>query len=130
MNALHVEDIFPPVSVPDNSLNILVLSAIVCVVMIITLYYFYKKRVQKNKKDEIHYLHILLHSNFYNVKQSAYLFTYYGRKLAKTKEQKKELECIISQLYSYKYQQKSLNIPQKLQEDIRRFLDALRDFYA
>ncbi|WP_169302250.1 hypothetical protein [Sulfurimonas autotrophica] len=86
--------------------------------------------MQKNKKDEAYYLNILLHSNFYNVKQSAYLFTYYGRRLAKTKEQKKELESIISQLYIYKYQQKSLNIPEKLQKEIRKFLDELRDFYA
>ena len=130
MNPLNIEDVFPPLTVPDNSLSLFILLVILCLVIALTLFYVYKKRVQKNKKDESDYLKILLRSNFYNVKQSAYLFTYYGRKLAKTKEQKKELECIISQLFSYKYQQKSLNIPQKLQEDIRRFLDELRDFYA
>ena len=126
----QLDDIFPPVTVEDNSFSILILSIIFCVAVLLTFYYFYKRKVLKNKKDEAYYLNILLHSNFYNVKQSAYLFTYYGRRLAKTKEQKKELESIVSQLYIYKYQQKSLNIPEKLQKEIRKFLDELRDFYA
>jgi len=126
----QLDDIFPPVTVEDNSFSILILSIILCVAVLLTFYYFYKRKVLKNKKDEAYYLNILLHSNFYNVKQSAYLFTYYGRRLAKTKEQKKELESIVSQLYIYKYQQKSLNIPEKLQKEIRKFLDELRDFYA
>ncbi|ADN09011.1 conserved hypothetical protein [Sulfurimonas autotrophica DSM 16294] len=130
MKQLNINDIFPLETVPDNSLSLFLLSLVLCVVIVLILYFFYKKRVQKNKKDEAYYLNILLHSNFYNVKQSAYLFTYYGRRLAKTKEQKKELESIISQLYIYKYQQKSLNIPEKLQKEIRKFLDELRDFYA
>ncbi len=130
MNQLNIDDIFPPLTVEDNSFSIFILSIIVCVAVLFTFYYFYKKRVQKNKKDEAYYLNILLHSNFYNVKQSAYLFTYYGRRLVKTKEQKYELERIVSQLYIYKYQQKSLNIPEKLQKEIRKFLDELRDYYA
>lgn len=130
MKQLNIEDIFPPVTVPDNSLRLFISFIVLFVVLVFTFYYFYKKRVQKKKKDETYYLNILLHSNFYNVKQSAYMFTYYGRKLAKTKGQKKELERIISQLTIYKYQQKLLNIPEKLQKEIRGFLDELRDFYA
>ncbi len=130
MNELNIEDVFPPLKVSDNSFEFFLLFVVLCLVVVLMLYFFYKKRVQKNKKDEAHYLNRLLHSNYYNVKQSAYLFTYYGRKLVKTKEQKEELERIISELYLYKYQQKTLNIPQKLQDDIGRFLGTLRDFYA
>ncbi|MEN4045323.1 MULTISPECIES: hypothetical protein [Sulfurimonas] len=126
----EINDIFAPVTVPDNSLYLLVFFILLFFILFFALFYFYKKRVQKNKTDETCYLKILLHSNFYNVKQSAYLFTYYGRKLAKTQEQKKELEHIISQLFLYKYQQKSLQIPQKLSHEIENFLDTLREFYA
>ncbi len=130
MNQLEINDIFAPIPVPDNSLNLLVFFILFFLILLFALFYFYKKRVQKNRKDETYYLNILLHANFYNVKQSAYLFTYYGRKLAKTKEQKEELERIISQLFVYKYQKKSLQIPQELQKEIKIFLDELRDFYA
>lgn len=130
MNALDIDDIFAPVTVPDNSLRLFIFFIFLFIGVVFTLFYFYKKRVQKNRKDEAYYLNILLHANFYNVKQSAYLFTYYGRKLAKTKEQKEELERIISQLFVYKYQKKFLQIPQELQKEIKFFLDELRDFYA
>lgn len=130
MNLLNIEDVFPLQTVPDNSFELFILFMLLCLIIVVTLYYFYKKRMKKSKADEAYYLNRLLHSNYYNVKQSAYLFTYYGRRVVKTKEQKEELERIISELYLYKYQQKSLNIPQKLQDDIRRFLDELRDFYA
>ncbi|WP_457748618.1 hypothetical protein [Sulfurimonas sp.] len=130
MNQLLLDDVFHPVKVPDNSFVFFTLSTIVCVIVVLTVYYLYKKRVKKNKKDDAYYLHILLNRNFYNVKQSAYLFSYYGRKLAKTKEQKKSVEKIISQLFIYKYRQKSLCIPQALQKEMKNFVDALRDFYA
>jgi len=130
MNALDIDDIFAPVTVPDNSFELFLFFIFLFFWVVLTLFYFYKKRVQKNRKDEAYYLNILLHANFYNVKQSAYLFTYYGRRLAKTKEQKEELERIISQLFAYKYQKKSLQIPQELQKEIKKFLNELRDFYA
>ena len=128
MNEILIEDICVPVAVPDNSLTIFIICVILLIGLLFFIYYFYKKRVKK--KEEERYLDILLKSDFYNVKQSAYLFTYYARKLAKTQEQKKRVEQIISQLFLYKYQKKSLQIPQSLQEEIQNFLNLLRDFYA
>lgn len=130
MNKIPIEDIFAPIVVPDNSFSLLILCMSLFVALLFVLYFFYRKRVKKTKKDEAYYLNILLHCNFYNVKQSAYLFTYYGRKLAKTKAQKKSVEEIISQLFIQKYQQKSLNISKSLQKEIERFLEQLREYYA
>jgi len=130
MNSLNIEDVFPPEVVPDNSLSLFIFLTLFCLSVIYIFYFLYWKKRKKKKKDDAYHLDILLSSKFYNVKQSAYLFTYYGRRLVKTKEQKKELEGIISKLHVYKYQQKSLNIPQELQKDIKIFLEELRDFYA
>lgn len=43
----EINDIFAPVTVPDNSLYLLVFFILLFFILFFALFYFYKKRVQK-----------------------------------------------------------------------------------
>jgi len=130
MRQLMINDIYPPVEVPDNSIYILIAFMVFIFLLTAIVYFLYKKMRRKNKKDEDHYLKILFTCDLDNAKRSAYLFTYYGRFLAQTKEQKKDLEHIITQLFAHKYQKKAPEISKALRDEIVVFLDKLRGYYA
>lgn len=126
MKNLVINDIFPLIDVPDNSAYIF--FTLLCIGILsayLGIYSLYKKfRVHKINKEKI-YITILKNCDFKNAKQSVYQISYYGHLLAKTVEEKKTIEAIVTQLSSYKYRKDVPEISDEIQEQFQRFLHTI-----
>ena len=126
MKNLVINDVFPLVDVPDNSAYIfftLLFAGILSVGL--GSYYLYKKfRVHKISREK-KYIKILKNCDFKNAKQSTYQISYYGHLLAKTVEEKKAIEEIVTQLSSHKYKKDVPEISDEIKEQFQLFLNTI-----
>ncbi len=118
--ALPLEPIFAPVPVPDNSLYLFLAMILLLFLALIWLYFHFFHHAKKSKKSS---LEILRTQPFQSARESAYILAYYANKLSLDAREKKELEEILTLLAPYKYQKKSVQTPQQVQEKIQRFLE-------
>ena len=126
MKALIINDIFPPVEIPDNSYsNFVIIISIGLAFLSIGLYRLYKKRAVKELSTEEKQLNILKNCDLENVRQSAYQISYYGKLLASSSEEKKILDNIILELTPYKYQQELSHLPDSIKEQLQLFITLL-----
>ncbi|MDF1880718.1 hypothetical protein JHD50_05265 [Sulfurimonas sp. MAG313] len=126
MNTLIINDVFPLVQIPDNSLVIFLSFLVVGTALIcVGGYLVYNKLLHKKMTQTKKYLKILRNCDFENTKQSAYQISYYGRLLSANEKEKNVIEEIISELSSYKYQKKPLPISNELKEKLQNFISCI-----
>jgi len=126
MKAPLINDIFPPVEIPDNSFfSFIILVSIGLILLSFGFYRFYKKRAVKQLTAEEKQLNILKACDLENVRQSAYQISYYGKLLASTSEEKRLLDKIILELTPYKYQQDLSHLPDSIKEQLQLFITLL-----
>ncbi len=106
MNDIPLHDIKPLVSVPDNSLMILVIvvSLVLTAVLIpffIWLYKLYKKNQKVNTRKE--YLEKIHNIDMSDAKTAAYEISKYGLLLAESERELEVLESLDKRLSVYKY---------------------------
>lgn len=126
MKNLVINDVFPLVDVPDNSAYIFFTLLCIGILSVgLGIYTLYKKfRVYKIRREK-KYIQILKNCDFKNAKQSVYQINYYGYLLAKTVEEKKALEALVTQLSSYKYKKDVPEISDEIKGQFQRFLQMI-----
>lgn len=115
---MELHDIFPIVEIVEYSFYYL-LSAVLST--LIFLYLFYKF-ISKKRKNKAYYLRILIRYPKDNAKYTAYLFSYYGKYLAKEHTRRVALHDITNVLDTFKYTHDYHNVPPEIQEKIYLFL--------
>lgn len=123
MSVETINDIFPPVVIPDNSLYFFLLLLFCTVVLCSFLVYFiYRKFYNANAIQKRHYITILQECNFKNAKQDAYKIEYYAKKLASTTEEKRDFMQLKHLLQKYKYTDTNESLPTEIKEKLQIFL--------
>jgi hypothetical protein len=111
---MELHDIFPMVEIVEYSLYYL-LSTVLATFLFFYFLYSFKTKKRKNKT---YYLRILLRYPKDNAKYTAYLFSYYGKYIAKEETKKVVLSDINQSLENFKYSHDYQNVPLSIQEKI------------
>ena len=126
MKTLVINDIFPLVDVPDNSVylfSILLFAAVTGAGW--GIYWLYKRFAAEKESRESNAIKILKNCDFINAKESAYQISYYGRFLAETEEEKEAVEDLVTQLSSYKYRKETTELPDEIREQLQLFINTI-----
>ena len=101
----ELRDIKPLLEIPDNSYYIYLAIVGVFAILGLSIIYFVVKKFFLNRKEnqEQRYLRQLKRIDWSDVKSSAYLVTFLGRKLAKDERSKEIYSQILPLLEKYKY---------------------------
>ncbi len=131
MKSPEMNDIFPLVDVPDNSVYLFFTLLFIALLSLgVGLYSLYKKfRVEKISREK-KYIEIVKNCDFKTTKQSLYQISYYGHLLAKTVEEKQAIEAIVTELSSYKYKKEVPEISDEIKEKLVSFLHRVEKRHA
>jgi hypothetical protein len=114
--SLPPNDIQPLLEVTDYSIyyfySLIIISVIILIFLLYLLFLVVKKLRDPQIKERQKHINILKELNFIeSPKESAYLITLYGRKVANSERSKKILEELNSKLMPYKYIKEEKKIP-------------------
>ncbi len=123
MIKVELHDIFPTVAIVEYSLYYFIFPLFIVITIFSTLLIYLRKR----KKHLHKYLHILALCDMTESKRTAQQFSYYAKRLTKTQDQVTLYLEIQSKLSTYKYDKTPKTLPLVLQEDIKAFIQKIRD---
>jgi hypothetical protein len=84
---------------------------------------FYRKH---KKRTRGYYITLLEKSIEDNAKHTAHKFTYYGKRVVRTKEQKEKLLQLMDMMEPFKYQQSLPTLNTETKRELTDFLQTLR----
>lgn len=122
---IEINDIKPPVDVPDYSLYIFILLILFATIAVIAFFYWIYKLFKKNNSMEKQYFEELKNLDFKDTKHCAYLITKYARVLAKGEREKKLCAELIYLLDDYKYKKKVKPISDEVKVKLEVFLESV-----
>ena len=125
-----MHDIFAPVIVVDNSFTLFCALVALSLSILYGVYFTYKHRSKALVKDEKYYLHILENLDLSDAKRSVMVLEHYLKTLVITQEQKEKYEILVESFSSYKYMQKTPELPAEIQKQIGTLLEELRAEYV
>jgi len=117
---MELHDIFPAIKVTHYTLYV-ILGMFVLFVFFFVHYAVRKKK----KKNRSYYIHILKKYHQEDAKHTAYLFSYYGKKIVKDETQKALLSTINQSLYEFKFIQEQQTVPKNIRHQIEHFLHTI-----
>jgi len=126
MNDIKINDIKPLVDIVDYSFYLyygLILFGIMSLCVVI--YFIYKYMTNKEKNIRKYYFEILDNLDFNQSKQSAYIITKYGEKLAVTQREKQLLHELVNKLKPYKYKKEVAYFNDDVKNSFKLFMDSL-----
>lgn len=122
---IEINDIKPPVDVPDYSLYLFIALLFFALVIVIAFFYWIYKLFKKNNTIEKQYLEELKNMDFDDTKDAAYLITKYIRVLAKDERQKKISTELINLLHEYKYKKDVKPLSAKVKAKLEIFIESV-----
>jgi len=128
--SLPPNDIQPLFEITDYSIyyfsGLVIILTVIFVFLLYLLFLVIKKIKDPEKKQKARYIAIIKDLDWgSSPKESAYLVTLYGRKLANTERSKKLLEEINEKLVSYKYIKHTKRVPIEIRNYVQLFLDVV-----
>jgi len=120
---MTLHDIFPTVEIVEYSLYYFILFSFLLMVGLWYLGMFYQKH---KKRTRGYYITLLEKSIEENAKHTAHKFTYYGKRVVRTTEQKEKLLQLLEMLEPFKYQQGLDFFDESTKKELANFLQALR----
>ena len=118
-----LHDIFPAVTIVEYSLYTFIL---LCIAILLGVWYLWRLYLKNKKRTRSYYISLLSQSKEDDVKQIAYKFAYYGKRVARTSMQKEELLKLLALLEPFKYQENPPPLDTHMQKQLANFLEALR----
>ncbi|VAY87811.1 hypothetical protein MNB_ARC-1_114 [hydrothermal vent metagenome] len=91
----------------------------------VVIYFIYKYMTNKEKNIRKYYFEILDNLDFNQSKQSAYIITKYGEKLAVTQREKQLLHELVNKLKPYKYKKEVAYFNDDVKNSFKLFMDSL-----
>lgn len=126
MKYQQINDLFPPVDVPDHSAYLFVLLLLGSMVIIGGLLpALYKKAWARRDGRRDRYIRVLQNCDFKAAKQTAYKISYYAPLLAQTHSQKEAVKALTQKLSLYKYSKELPPIPREIKEELHLFLELI-----
>lgn len=122
---IEINDIKPPVEVPDYSLYIFILLILFSTIIIVAFLYWIYKLFKKNNSIEKQYYQELQDIDFKDAKRAAYLITRNARVLAKGEREKKLCAELIYLLDDYKYKKDVKAISSEVKAKLEIFLESV-----
>ena len=120
---MTLHDIFPAVEIVEYSLYYFIL---LCIAILLGVWYLWRGYLKHKKRTRSYYISLLTQSKEDDVKQLAYKFAYYGKRVARTSTQKEKLEKLLALLEPFKYQENPPPLDAHTQKQLTHFLEALR----
>jgi len=120
---MTLHDIFPSVEIVEYSLYYFILLSLLLMVGLWYLGVFYRKH---KKRTRGYYITLLEKSIEGNAKHTTHKFTYYGKRVVRTEEQKEKLLQLLEMLEPFKYQQGLPSLDAETKRELTDFLQRLR----
>jgi len=119
---MELHDIYPVEEIAEYSLYQFLLYLLLLILLIYVAVTYYKRR----KNRPLSTLKILEISDHSRAKEMAFKLSYYGQSLNKTTEQEATFIKLKEKLTPFKYSHKDDVLTKELQDEIQKFLKALR----
>ena len=120
---MTLNDIFPAVAIVEYSFYTFIL---LCIVILLGVWYLWRLYLKNKKRTRSYYISLLSQSKEDDVKQIAYKFAYYGKRVVCTSTQKEELLKLLALLEPFKYQENPPPLDVHIQKQLAHFLEVLR----
>jgi len=120
---MTLHDIFPSIEIVEYSLYYFIFFSLLFILGLWYLRVVYKKY---RKRTRSYYIALLEKSIEGNAKHTAHKFSYYGKRVVRTTEQKEKLLELLEVLEPFKYQQGFPSLDAKIKKEVTDFLQMLR----
>ena len=120
---MTLHDIFPSVEIVEYSLYYFILLSLL---LMAGLWYLGVYYLRQKKRSRGYYITLLEKSIEDNAKHTAHKFTYYGKRVVRTTEQKEKLLQLLEILEPFKYQQGLPSLDVETKRELTDFLQTLR----